>query len=137
MLLAHKAWEAYLFDLQHISGNDDGHGFQMELQSHWMRFLSPVKKFLTLAEYSSHPSFSADGQSGEDSNYLHDYTTHQPIKSGHIIHIETEHDVNLLLFSKPLLDLQWYLRRITALTAAAFDDKLKVSENGNDVEDPQ
>ncbi|KAF3396680.1 hypothetical protein DPV78_007903 [Talaromyces pinophilus] len=89
--LAHKAWEAGLFALQHINGNDDGHGFQMELQSHWMRFLSPVKKFLTLTEYSSKPSFSSDAKCGEDSFYLHDTATHQPIKSGHIIYLETEH----------------------------------------------
>jgi hypothetical protein len=130
--LAHKAWDAGLFALKHISGNDDGHGFEMQLQFHWMQPLSPIKKTLTLTEFSSKPSFSSDAECGEDSYYLHDYTTHEIIKTGHIIHLVTVHYVDLPLPPKSLIDLQWHLHRVRALSAAAIDDELEVGDDDDD-----
>lgn len=109
----------------------------MQLQFHWMRPLSSVKKFFTLTEYLNRPLFLSHADSGENSLYLHDITMHQPIKSGHIIHLEAEHYVNQPLPSKALIELQWYLHRVTALTAAAFDDELELSDDEEDVDDLQ
>lgn len=130
--LAHNAWDAGLFALKHISGNEDGHGATMQLQSHWLRPLSPVKKFLYLTEFSSKPSFSSDAESGVDNYYLYDSTTHQLIKSGYIIDLRTRARIKLPLPSKSLIDLQWYLHRIRALSAAAFPDELELNDDDDD-----
>lgn len=130
--LAHNAWDAGLFALKHISGNEDGHGATMQLQFHWLRPLSPVKKYLTLAEFSSKPSFSSDAESGVDNYYLYDSTTHQLIKSGHVIDLKTVARIRLPLPSKPLIDLQWYLHRVRALSAAAFPDELELDDDDDD-----
>lgn len=130
--LAHNAWDGGLFALKHISGNEDGQGNTMQLQFHWLRPLSPAKKLLTLTEFSSKPSFASDADSGVDDFYLHDNITHQPIKSGQVINLETRSRIKLPLPSKSLIDLQWFLHRIRALSAGAFPDELELDDDEDD-----
>jgi hypothetical protein len=129
-VLAHTAWDACFFALKHISSTADG--FEMKLTFHWLRPRNKVEKTLPLDQFKIQPSFSSGDECGEGFLFLYDVQTHEPIKSGHIITLTTDDPIERPLPSKLLIDLQWHLHRIAALTAAAIDDELELGDDDDD-----
>lgn len=127
-VLVHKAWGAALFALKHLNTSEDK--FSMKLQFYWLRPAS--KANLTVEEFLKKPSLPSDEQCGEGSLYLYNVRAHQPIKSGDIITLSTLSPLTKPLPSEGLINLQWNLHRIAALSAAAIDHELEMMGDDDD-----
>lgn len=66
-------------------------------------------------------------------NYLWNYETNKGIRFGHGVSLKTDDPVNHPLPDFDLLDMQWILNCVTAVTGAAkFEDEFGGSDSGND-----
>ncbi|EEA19615.1 conserved hypothetical protein [Talaromyces marneffei ATCC 18224] len=124
--LAHKAWGEALFALKHVktSARED----KIHLQFYWLKPQKDIPTSLTKDDFLKRPCLPSDECSGEDLLNFHNVKTLQPIRSGDVITMGSYFPSVKPLPSKELIELQWYLHRIVALSAAATEDELKPPE---------
>lgn len=87
----------------------------MDVQFFWLRQYRR-QPFVAL---SSCPALPADLQGSVENVKLFDCETETKICSGHRFTLHTDDPVNKPLPSRELLDMQWVLHRLTALTGSA------------------
>jgi hypothetical protein len=110
---AHAYWTKALFALKPLSVTADGKS--MDVQLFWLR----AYKRLQTIPLMTRPELP-DGLKGSVGNVkLFNHLTDQKLCSGDIITLQTDDPENKPLPSKDLLEMQWLLHRLTALSGGA------------------
>jgi len=123
----HKYWGAALFALKPLDVAADGKS--MDLQFFWLR---PYKR-PTLVPLSIPPELPADLQGSVEDVKLFDCKTERKICSGDKFTLHTDDPQNKPLPSPELLQMQWILHRLSALSGAAeVFDPYYDSDDGDD-----
>ncbi|KUL89945.1 hypothetical protein ZTR_02890 [Talaromyces verruculosus] len=134
-VMAHKAWGQGLFAFKHVETSEAStDGQKMDLEFYWLKPRVKTPKSLTKEDFIKRPLLPSNEACGDGNLHFHNVRTSQPVKSGDIITMRTPYPIEQALPSKALIDLQWYLNRIAALTAAATEFELKLFSDDDDDE---
>lgn len=114
----HGAWEKAAWALKPLRVSDDHK--KLEAQFFWLQIGTYAKGVSVMTR----PSLPDRLPSGPKDFFLHDCKTLRQITSGNVIVIETDDPINHPLPSFELLQMQWVLHRVLALSGAGeADDK--------------
>lgn len=110
---AHAYWAREYFVLKPIRISDDKK--RLDVQFFWLpqRSYSPKVNILKV------PQLSVDLDQGPNLTMLHNNESLQKICSGDEISLETDDPVSKPLPDFDLLEMQWFLHRVAAISAAA------------------
>lgn len=110
---AHAYWTKALFALKPVSVAADEKS--MDVQLFWLR---PHKRLRSIP-LMTRPELPDDLEGSVDNVKLFNHLTDQKLCSGDIITLQTDDPKNKPLPSKDLLEMQWLLHRVTALSGGA------------------
>jgi hypothetical protein len=126
---AHAYWTNALFALKPLSVAANGKS--MDIQLFWLR---PYKR-LSSIPLKTRPELPDDLKGSVDNVKLYNHLTDQKLCSGDIITLQTDDPENKPLPSKDLLEMQWLLHRLTALSRGAEAIPIYYdSDNDSDLE---
>jgi len=125
---AHAYWERAYFALKPIRISDDMK--RLDVQFFWLSSTPHVPEVNILQV----PSLPADLDQGPNLAKLFNHETDTKIHSGCEISLETDDPVSRPLPDFRLLEMQWFLHRVTAMSGAAElqDDFYDDDDNGDD-----
>jgi hypothetical protein len=128
---AHAYWERAYFALKPIRLSDDKK--RLDVQFFWLSSNPHVSSVKT----SDVPSLSANLDHGPGLTKLFDDKTGAEIRSGSEISLKTDDPVSRPLPDFRLLEMQWFLHRVTAISGATEprDDLYDGSDGNSDVEE--
>lgn len=109
----HKAWGKGAFAIKPL-GPISPDGKKLQAQFYWLQ----MNAYATDVTMASRPSFPDNLATGPKNFLLHDCQTGQQIVSGHPIVFETDDPDQHPLPSFELLNMQWMLQRILAMSGA-------------------
>jgi hypothetical protein len=110
---AHKYWEKAHFALKPMELSHDKK--RLDIQFFWLAKHDHTSEVAIL----QHPSLSVHLDRGPNNTMLFNIPTEKKISSGDPISLETDDPVAHPLPDLRLLDMQWILHRVTAMSAAA------------------
>ncbi|GAD92980.1 predicted protein [Paecilomyces variotii No. 5] len=110
---AHAYWDKTLLALKPLDVSQDG--ASMDVQFFWLR---PCNR-LPSVRLTTRPCLSDDSTSPINNVKLFDHVTDRVIHSGDIITLRTDDPQLRPLPRKDLLEMQWFLHRLTALSGGA------------------
>lgn len=114
--LAHELWEKAVFALKPLSLSEDKR--QLQVQLYWL----PMNKYRRTMSVTAAPEpFPRNLSSTNDTykTWLWNMATHTRVCSGDILTFKTDDPVGHPLPSMELLNMQWILHRVLALSGAA------------------
>jgi hypothetical protein len=119
---AHAYWERAYFALKPIRISDDKK--RLDIQFFWLSSNPHVLGVNILQA----PSLTVDSDQGPNFTMLFNLNSEKKIQSGDEISLETDDPVSRPLPEFRLLEMQWFLHRMTAISGAAepqddFNDK--------------
>ncbi|KAB8276194.1 hypothetical protein BDV30DRAFT_236028 [Aspergillus minisclerotigenes] len=116
--VAHKLWEKGRFALKPLSLSEDQK--VLTVQFYWLPTNSGSKKMPAIETPAPFPgNLSSSTVNGQPSAKLYNIATDAKLCSGHIITFKTDDPVGHPLPSMELLNMQWVLHRVLALSGAA------------------
>ncbi|KAJ9295611.1 hypothetical protein DTO217A2_9015 [Paecilomyces variotii] len=110
---AHAYWGKALFALKPQNESQDG--THMDVQFFWLR---PYKRMPSIP-LTTTPSLPSGIMSSVNNVKLYNHLADTPIRSGDIITLRTDNPQLRPLPSRDLLEMQWILHRLTALSGGA------------------
>ncbi|OCK75020.1 hypothetical protein K432DRAFT_270491, partial [Lepidopterella palustris CBS 459.81] len=110
---AHAYWGRAYFAFKPISLSEDKK--RLVVQFYW---LTPPNRASTV-EILQVPSLPKDSDRGPNSTMLFNHETGEKICSGHALSLTTDDPVTQPLPDRRLLEMQWFLHRVTAISGAA------------------
>lgn len=121
----HGYWGKALFALKPMDVSDDG--MSMDVQFFWLR------QFHRLASMrvTTRPEFPSDLNGLLENVKLFNCETEEIIRSGTTITLRTDDPETKPLPSKEILDMQWVLNRLTALSGGAGALELKFASDSD------
>lgn len=118
---SHKAWDAALFAFKFVSISEDKR--TMDLKFYWLpRRCKESEVMVSKEDFLKPPQKPSEETVGPRYLRFFNVRTGEPIKSGDVITLFTDDPVDYPLPSPEIIELQWHLHQIAALSAAAIDD---------------
>lgn len=131
---AHRMHGRGCFALEFIEENEEK--TKSVLQFHWLNPGIPEKTIDILEPPSLSTDFPPDYGLYMYQNTSNDDGSNNNVHSGHEIHLETSDPINLALPHPSLLELQWIMNRVMALSGAAEAQSLWYDDDDDDDFDP-
>ncbi|KAB8271515.1 hypothetical protein BDV30DRAFT_240489 [Aspergillus minisclerotigenes] len=123
---AHRLFDTARFALRPVTGTET----ELELEFHWLP--GGIRKDVKLSDKLIIGHYRASPKNCK----LWDCDTEELITSGHVIKITTPDPKGLPLPSFDVLEMQWYLHRVAAISGAAdFVEESDDDDDDDDVED--
>ncbi|OJJ44922.1 hypothetical protein ASPZODRAFT_144248 [Penicilliopsis zonata CBS 506.65] len=122
----HRYWGKARFALKPIEASEDGRS--LNIQFYWL----PIRNLGPRVNLLVRPSISGPVSAAGDKVTFFNLETDRRVRSDDLITLTSSHPDSHPLPSVPLLEMQWYLQRIAALSGASEEDDEDYSDDDED-----
>jgi hypothetical protein len=134
--LVHTLWGDAKFALRPLSSSGDN--TVLELEFNWLQQYSSTLdrgSFDLLTIPRSNNGMTASGDKVRAPTVLYSQHLGRPVQTGDILKVTTNDPIHLPLPSRELLEMQWLLTQVAAMSGAAEDKEIWVQQDDTDDDD--
>jgi hypothetical protein len=133
---AHILWGGAKFALRPLASSGDN--TVLEFEFNWLRQYGSTpdrSSFNLLTVPHSNEGMEASENNVRAPNVLYSQHLRRPIQTGDILKVTTNDPIRLPLPSRELLEMQWLLTQVAAMSGAAEDEEVWVPQDHEDDDD--